>query len=235
ARLSAAEKKIAGATSIITDTRARFGDGASAAAEARLKAASLLYTEGKAKIAAQAYGDAFAVLQQASRAADEARLLAAAKNDFNLDLRLGVHAKTAAPAPRKNSTTAPEALGTTTAPFAPAENTARDTDKVRIEKQATETEDLIGQTQKLMERGRTRFGAALTLDAEKKLEHARERIRQGRTLLETKSFTQAEGDMRDARRAAADAEMLLEANGIFTIDLEPAVLNGDPRQTSIEL
>lgn len=87
-RLTAAENKIAEARNFIARAKASLGAEATAKAEARLADAEGKIAEGKAELSAGAFGEAFADFQEASRIAQEAKLLVQARQELKVNVDL---------------------------------------------------------------------------------------------------------------------------------------------------
>ena len=93
-RLKAAEHKIAEVQMFIDAMQLKLGATTTLDAKARLAVASSTVANGKVKLAAGAFTEAFQLFQQAHRIAQEAKLLIAAHQDFDLDIHLGVASST---------------------------------------------------------------------------------------------------------------------------------------------
>lgn len=236
ARLAAVEQKITATTRLIHNNGEAPGTGQTvAAADARIKAAALLYTEAKARIAAGAYPEAAASIRQANRAAEEAALLAAARRELNLDLRLGIKPKakssrhaekkaTDAAEPATASVPAPNALisGVVPSAAASASTTAADSaaaERERIGTDLTDTEDAIAAADDLLTRGRNRFGIQLTTDADAHLKQARRHLQEAKSRYAAGADTEADVHIKKAAKSREEAEIKLEANGILDFDL----------------
>ncbi|MBI2023801.1 hypothetical protein HYT00_00150 [Candidatus Giovannonibacteria bacterium] len=87
-KLKSAENKITEVKKFIEGEKVSLGAEALAAADSRIKVAENTVVEGRAKLEAQKYGEAFIDFQRAHRIAREAKLLAEAKSDLNIEVKI---------------------------------------------------------------------------------------------------------------------------------------------------
>ena len=85
-KLGAAENKLREVRGFIERKKASVSADAHAKAEARLRAATEVIARGKTEMEAQTYGSAFASFEEASRIAQEAKLLLAAEERIGIEI-----------------------------------------------------------------------------------------------------------------------------------------------------
>lgn len=90
-KLKAAENKIEEVEKFIENMESNLGAEATVQAKAQLTLANQTVVEGRAKLESKAYGDAFVLFQKAIRIAQEAKLLAQARDELKINLQINGH------------------------------------------------------------------------------------------------------------------------------------------------